>query len=104
MEKRVFQRMPLGSEVRISHNKKIYSGIVLNISEKGMFICTRERFPTDSIIRIESELFKMYVRVKRLSVMNGYYDGVGVELTLISKNYLEIVESLKAPLYPNTQC
>ena len=99
MEKRVFQRIPIGNEVSILYKKKIYSGTVLNLSEKGMFICTRECFPSDSIIRIESNLLKMHVRVKWLSVMNGYYDGVGVELTKLSKNYLEFVESFKAPLY-----
>ncbi len=98
IEKRVFQRIPIGNEVRILHKKKIYSGTVLNISEKGMFVGTRECFPSDSIIRIESELLKMHVRVKWLSIMNGYYDGVGVELTKLSKNYLEFVENLKTPL------
>jgi hypothetical protein len=80
MERRALERMPEGKDVRISYRKKIYSGTVLNLSEKGMFIGTCECFPLDSIIRIESELLKILVKVNRVTEMNGYYDGIGVEV------------------------
>jgi hypothetical protein len=94
MEKRAFERIPTGEPVRIFFRKKIYSGTVLNLSETGMFIGTRECFPLDSIIRIESELLKVLVRVKRVTEINGYYDGVGVELSNRSQDYLKYIGSL----------
>ena len=45
-----------------------------------MFIGTSECFPPDSIIRIESELLNTLVKVNWVTEMNGYYDGIGVEV------------------------
>jgi hypothetical protein len=59
-----------------------------------MFIGTRECFPLDSIIRIESKLLKVLVRVKRVTEINGYYDGVGAELSNPSQDYLKYIGSL----------
>ncbi len=98
MEKRAFERIPVGEQVRIFYRNKIYSGTVLNLSETGMFVGTRECFPLDAIIRIENELLNVLVRVKRLTEMNGYYDGIGVELSNPSQDYLKYISSLKAPL------
>ena len=80
MERRALERMPVGKDIRISYRKKIYSGTVLNLSEKGMFIGTSECFLPDSIIRIEGELLNTLVKVNWVTEMNGYYDGIGVEL------------------------
>jgi hypothetical protein len=86
MERRALERMPVGKDIRISYRKKIYSGTVLNLSEKGMFIGTSECFPPDSIIRIESELLNTLVKVNWVTEMDGYYDGIGVEVIKKKEN------------------
>ena len=86
MERRALERMPSGKDIRILYRKKIYSGTVLNLSEKGMFIGTSECFPPDSIIRIESELLNTLVKVNWVTEINGYYDGMGVEVIKKKEN------------------
>ena len=86
MERRALERMPAGKDMKILYRKKIYSGTVLNLSEKGMFIGTSECFPPDSIIRIESELLNTLVKVNWVTEMNGYYDGIGVEVIKKKEN------------------
>ena len=60
-------------------------------------MATSECFPLDSIIRIEGELLKILVKVNRVTEMNGYYDGIGVELSNKSQDYVKYVYSLKGP-------
>jgi len=86
MERRALERKPAGKDIRILYRKKIYSGTVLNLSEKGMFIGTSECFPPDSIIRIESELLNTLVKVNWVTEMDGYYDGIGVEVIKKKEN------------------
>ena len=88
MERRALERMPAGKDIRILYRKKIYSGTVLNLSEKGMFIGTSECFPPDSIIRIESELLNTLVKVNWVTEMDGYYDGMGVEVIKKKENLI----------------
>ena len=86
MERRALERKPAGKDISILYRKKSYSGTVLNLSEKGMFIGTSECFPPDSIIRIESELLNTLVKVNWVTEMNGYYDGIGVEVIKKKEN------------------
>jgi hypothetical protein len=97
-EKRSFDRIPIGEEVKIAYNNKYYSGTVLNISEKGMFLGTKTCLPLNSTLGIENKLFKVFVKVKRLTEMNGYYDGVGVKLTNPTEVYSEFINGMKSPL------
>ena len=98
MEKRAYQRIPAGEKIKIIHGNTFYSGTILNLSEKGMFIGTKVLFPLYSIIRIESKSFNLCAKVNRLTEMNEYHEGVGVELFNLSQEYLEYMSSLKAPL------
>ncbi len=111
MEKRIFERIPSSLAVRFPHENMFYSGTVLNLSEKGMFISTKRLFPAYSVFSItikrENELLKVFVRVKRAMKTNGYYDGIGVEILNPQKKYLEFVENLrllyKILKYPHIQ-
>jgi hypothetical protein len=97
-EKRSFERIPIGEEVKISYKNKYYSGTVLNISEEGMFLGTKKCLPFNSTLSIENKLFKVLVSVKRLTEMNGYYDGVGVKLTNPTEVYSEFINGMKSSL------
>ncbi len=99
MEKRAYQRIPAGEEVRVSYRNVFYSGTVLNLSEKGMFIGTKQCFPSDSTFLIligkKNDFMKLFAKVKRITEMNGYYDGIGVELLSFSQDYLNFIDTLK---------
>lgn len=96
IEKRTYQRIPVGENVKIACDNKFYTGTVLNISEKGMFIGTKKNFLPNTVICIECEGLKVLVKVKRLTEMNGYYDGVGVEISQSNSSYIEYVNRLRS--------
>ena len=45
MEKRAFERVAVKLQARLFYGNMVYTGLVTNISEKGMFICTKMQFP-----------------------------------------------------------
>ncbi|RJQ50017.1 MAG: hypothetical protein C4538_01025 [Nitrospiraceae bacterium] len=99
MEKRAFERIPANINARFFYGNIFYTGNILNLSEKGMFISTRRCLPSDSmfvvIVRLEDKLLKVVAKVKRLTKGSGYHNGMGVELVYTSVGYLEFVSSLK---------
>lgn len=98
-ERRSFDRVTTNINARFFHGNMFYTGNILNLSEKGMFISTRKCLPTDSmfviIIRIEERLLKIVAKVKRLTKGSGYHNGMGVELLYTSVGYLEFINGLK---------
>ena len=100
MKKRAFERIPVDFEVRLPCGNMFYSGTVLNLSEKGMFISTKRIYPVDSILNIQMEKETVYLlaRVKSFKKTDGNSDGIGVEILNPPQNYLEFVSSLKASL------
>lgn len=99
MERRAFERVPTNINARFFYGNMFYTGNILNISEKGMFISTRRCLPCDSmfviIVRLEDKLLKVVAKVKRLTKGNGYHNGMGVELLYTSVGYLDFVSTLK---------
>ena len=73
-----------------------YSGHVLNLSEKGMFISTRRFYPVNSIlnIHIENERANIFTGVRWCNVKSAYLNGIGVEILNPQEEYLEFIESL----------
>ena len=98
-EKRGLDRISVKEEVIISHKNTFYSGIVLNLSEKGMFICTKKYFPLDSRFVVSfhkrNDRMQLYANIKRIEAANSFSDGVGVELFDPSEAYLEFLGTLK---------
>ncbi len=97
-EKRLNERIPSGENILITYKSNIFMGTILNLSEIGMFIGTKTCFPPDSTLLLENDYIKIQARVKRTTEMNGYYDGVGVELPEPSHKYLDFINSMKAPI------
>lgn len=98
-EKRAFKRVAANIDARFFFGNIFYSGMVLNISEKGMFINTKKCLPFDSmfviIIREDNTLLKVIAKVKRSSLGGGSCDGMGVELLSPSADYMKFVNRLK---------
>ncbi len=98
MDKRAFERIPTSIDAKFFYGNLFYSGKVLNVSEKGMFINTKRCLPSEAmfvvIFRTDNELFKMIARVKRVAKADDS-DGIGVELVSPSIEYLELLNTLK---------
>jgi hypothetical protein len=97
-EKRAFKRINAKIDARFFYGNIFYSGTVLNISEKGMFINTKRCLPSDSmfviIIREENALLKVIAKVRRSSAGSSS-DGMGVELLRPSADYMEFINRLQ---------
>ncbi len=99
MARRASLRIPIRINVRFYCSDKVYSGIVTNISEIGMFIKTNEMcLPDDRqfnlTIPLENEMARIPVKVNRLVNMEEGNYGIGVELLDPPPQFIEYVENL----------
>jgi len=98
-EKRAFKRIDATIDARFFFGNIFYSGTVLNVSEKGMFINTKRCLPSDSmfviIIREENALLKVIAKVRRFAVDGSSCNGMGVELLSPSADYVKFIDRLK---------
>jgi len=95
MEKRAFQRTTNNMSVTFGCSiADFYSGILANMSEKGLFISTPVCFPLDSrlniLIHFNKEVLNISGRVRWMRKSTG----IGVEVIRWTNNYLEFVHSL----------
>jgi Tfp pilus assembly protein PilZ len=104
MERRAYARIPVNLQVRLFYGNLIYTGIVKDLSENGMFISTRVKFPINSVFMIvvlinNKDTVKMPIKVKRtvdsISHASAMKSGMGVELLNVPPNYLDYVSKLK---------
>ncbi len=100
MEKRSFERIDADVDVRFSYGYIFYTGSITNLSEKGLFIRTKNCLPMNSLIlimyRVEDELIKILARVKRSTKSNRYDDGMGIEVLNPQKKYIDYVNNMKS--------
>ena len=100
MEKRSFERIDADVDVRFSYGYIFYTGNIKNLSERGLFIRTKNCLPDNSLIlimfRVEDELLKILARVKRSSKSNRYNDGMGIEVINPQSKYLDFVDNMKS--------
>ncbi len=102
MEKRAFERIPANIKVRFNCNSTEFSGTIMNLAEKGMFINTEESwFPFDIQFEIpvalEEEILNVPVNLNRI-ILSPDSNGIGVELISPPEKYLEFVSNLKVAL------
>jgi hypothetical protein len=99
IERRSSDRVAVGEEVKICEGNLFFSGTALNVSERGMFIGTKKRFPLEAIslivLRIKNRLFKLPAKIKRSTLETGFYDGIGVELIDPPRDYQEFLNYWK---------
>lgn len=99
MEKRTVERLQSGIDARFNYGDMFYSGTILNLSEKGMFVKTKICLPSGSmfvvLVREENELLKMLARVKYSTRSREYNEGMGVEILTPPTDYKEYVARLR---------
>jgi hypothetical protein len=99
MEKRTIDRVYSDIDARFNYGNMFYSGTILNLSEKGMFIKTKICLTPGSMfvvmIREENELLKMLARVKYSTRSGLHYEGMGVAILNPPTNYKEYVDRLR---------
>jgi len=102
IEKRAYRRIKTNIEARFFYGNIFYSGKILDLSEKGMYINTKRCLPHDSmfvvILNEGEELLKVIAKVKRISVGDEGCRGMGVELLSPSVGYLEFINKLRSHL------
>ncbi len=93
MEKRVSKRIPAKLALRFPCADTSCSGIVSDLSENGMFINTKICFPIqlkfELLIPLKNEILNVPVKIARIVKTDDVYDGMGVEMTDLSKEYLK---------------
>jgi hypothetical protein len=100
MEKRAYKRIAAHLYVRFYYDGILYTGIVKNISNDGMYIeVIKNRPPLRSIFEmklpLKEKVFDVSVKVNRVAITNDIYKGIGVEVLNQPKSYLELVDNLK---------
>jgi hypothetical protein len=108
MKKREYERISSNMQVNYFYNNAMYTGTVTNLSKNGMYIKTEASLPfkskfevlipfkskIDIIIPLEDEVMEVPVKVRRLVKEDGHYEGMGVELSNPSQDYLEFLNKL----------
>ena len=106
-ERRGHDRYPANLQARLFYGNMIYSGMVTNISQSGMFVNTQIDFPVNSqfvmVVLLNERTLKVPVKVKRTAGRddNNYSrpdSGIGIELLDIPQNYLDYVGACKSSL------
>jgi hypothetical protein len=106
MERRTYERLPAKLQAKLFYGNTTYTGTVSNLSENGMFICTRTSFPVDSIFEItllqNGKSYKIMVQVRRMAKACGHYPdteehGIGVMLLEPPRDYLEFISKCRLP-------
>lgn len=99
LKRRAFERIPASLEF---HSLNVdYFGVVTDLSENGMFIKSQKiSFPFkkqfEILIPINDNMLNVLVKVTRIIKSKRFYDGIGVELLKPSRNYLNLVRSLRS--------
>jgi hypothetical protein len=99
MERRTSERIPVNTDAVFYYDGMVYSGTVLNLSEKSMSILTRQCLPIESMfvsfINLKEGAVKIYAKVKRAIKTHGHNQGMGFEILDPAKEYLEYVNKLR---------
>ncbi|MEN8262531.1 MAG: PilZ domain-containing protein [Nitrospirota bacterium] len=100
MEKRSFERIDTDVDVRFSYGYIFYTGSIKNLSERGLYIRTKNCLPDNSLIlimfRVEDELLKILARVKRSTKSNRYNDSMGIAVLNPQRKYIDYVNNMKS--------
>ena len=100
IDKRAFGRVSSMVLVYLHYGGSIHFGTATDFSENGMFIRARiMSAPINAVLELaipsrDSDL-NLPIRVKRIVMKDNYYEGFGVELVNMSKDYSRFVKGLK---------
>ncbi len=97
-DKRAYDRIQTHIDTRFFYGNMFYTGIITNISEKGMIISTEIGFPVKSefnvLIKLQDKLLKVPVKIVRTVKLCDPCKGMVVNILNTSKNYLEFLKKL----------
>ena len=101
MKSRAFERVAANIPVRFSCCDVDYTGIMIDVSENGMYISTHEMsFPFDSrleiIIPLNAKILKVPVEVSRITKAGNVFNGMGLHLPDAPDDYLDFVRQIKS--------
>jgi hypothetical protein len=97
MEKRALERIPVNVQANFFYGKTMYSGLVTNISQKGMYIkinvCPHFESQFELLLPFKNDVLKVLVEVLRFVNIDDVCYGMGIKVLKSSQEYLEFVES-----------
>ena len=99
-DKRDFRRYEIKLQISLFHGNLVYSGIVTNLSESGMFITTKRCFPIDTMLvttlMLNDNSIQVPVRISRIAnpvkTKGLEQDGLGVKILRSSRDYLDFLD------------
>ena len=98
MEKRVTKRIKANKEIIFASDKTKRFGLLMNCSEKGMYIRPSISTPVNMNyevrIPLKKEMLRIPGRVVRIEKNGDVYEGFGLELMQLPKNYLKYLIKL----------
>jgi len=99
MNKRACERVPARLALRFPSGNTFCSGNVMNLSEDGMYINSETFSPLTSIfevcVQLKDGTIKVPVKIVRIVISGNNYEGMGVKLLTLSKEYLELLIKIK---------
>ncbi len=99
IKKRAFERIEKSIFVKFFSGKSEHTGIIMNLSERGMFISTKRTFPlkeeVDILIPLKKEILEVHGKIKSFGKAGKLYNGIGIELFNPGQNYLNLISSLR---------
>ncbi len=103
MEKRVCERIPVNMDVKICCCNRVHSGILKNLSEKGMFIGMHEMcLPFEPqftiLVPLKDETLNVPVNLIRIDMSPDSEDGIGVEIKNPSADYSRLLDNIRSPM------
>lgn len=100
-EKKGFERIPTHLDIKVLNGDSQHNGLVTNISEYGMYFISGMNLSSGLNIEVsipfKNDNLKIPVNVIRTK-KNGLYGGFGAKLSSPYQDYIDFVQSLKAPL------
>jgi len=100
IEKRSSERFHSNLNANFSCCNRDYTGTVINISETGMFISSRDMsFPNEATFEVQldinNEHLNLPVRMCRFTISPDLNDGMGVEILNPPEIYLVLIDKLR---------
>lgn len=101
VNKRACEREPSGLVVKFSLGGNTYSGIIKNVSERGICIETGFCAPCESTVKLRIHSGKDYleipVKVRRIEKADRFYHIMGVEFVKPTNKILQFINSFNVP-------
>jgi hypothetical protein len=106
MEKRYYERITTRLRVEFDCNNTICCSAVINLSENGMLLRTKDiYFPLDTkfeiFMHLKEEVLIVPVKVSRLDKTANNYDIIGIELINPPQKYFDYVDNLRSSIQSN---